>query len=714
MTSDDRGRSSSPRERPWSAADSDRCECVFEVKSDDVLLGRGSGPNDHVGNIKFRDLVHERKSEYLSTNHRQTKALIAKDIVDQVYARGGRFLKKLSPADSAKHLPEMMARRRGDDPENDRSNEDDMDPGSNVSDIYQIQKHSTVMEKAKQALRQNHRNGSLDPPEDRSSSRTKDSRRGSMGQNSVSSDHQAQGMLQNNGNGNNNWGGIQNMAIPTTLNNTNHNCQRRHGGGFENNGSNNNNNAMREIFDMQKQGFNNSSSHNQNQNFQDQIYKQQQDLIDLQNQHDMLQQQMQYQQQRQQQQQQHRQYQSHHRERDQLLQEQLELQIRQEQLRMLQEQQMQNIANSISMYKKQQDNSNDQEQQQQQYRGSDQRSNNNHHHQSRNSPPSVLNGYATYTTTLDAIEDGRQNSGDGLAVPHDMMPNNNNNNDATNNASMSSVGNLSDPSKHHLDHHKFDEKSMQMSTMMGSFKDMSVAGDHSLHGSGDTIGTIDNIPSTLAGIGLSMVHMSGISIMSMMNDSTESLFKNQQKSGNVIGAKNASWGTQNNNCSSSNNHNGTTNSNSRPLADVVESTNPAAVAAAALLGKPIPGYEKAQRRWSGGFMPPTEISAVRRANRRGSLQYTSNNSSGGNSHCHSHNNHSNNHNQDSNTMAATAMLAMAAERNQHGHNYNQYNSHMNYSGGHDMMNPSNQGYIIDNGIYDGMDTGDYNRRFNNS
>jgi len=650
MATDNRGRSNSPRPRPWSAAESDRCECVLAVKLDDVLLGRGSGPNDHVGNIKFRDLVHDRKAEYLSTNHRQTKAMIAKDIVDQVYARGGRFLKKLSPVESAKKLPGLLA-KNADGPENDRSN--DMD-SSGPCDVYQIQKHATVMEKAKQALRQNQRNGSLEPPESRASPNI-ESRRGSLGQSSVSSDHQPH-----------NWGGMQmgNMNIPTTLNNSQHgnlNGQRHHGGGYQNNN-------IQDSFD-QNQNFKNSS-HGRNQDHHQQLYQQQQDLMNLQKQHDLLQQQMQYQQQRHQ----NQQYQSQQMEMEthnQLLQEQLELQIRQEQLRQLQQQHMQKFANSMAMYKNQQDGNSDRPHQMQ--------------GQSPNSPPAVLNGYATYTTTLDAIEDGRQNSTDGLADPNDMMPNDANN----------SLSNISDGSKLH---EKFDDKSMQMSTMMGSFKDLSVHGEHSMHGSGDTVGTIDNIPSSLAG--LSMVHMSGISIMSMMNDSSDSLFKNPHKAGNDVGAKNASWG------STGSPSNATPNSSQAPLADVVESANPAAIAAAAVLGKNVPGMERAQRRWSGGFMPPTEISAVRRVNRRGSLQYTSNNQE------------SNQVNNMDNMATANAMLQMAHNQQlQQSQNFNHYNNSgngqgMGYGGGQNMMNTSNQQYMMENGAYDNQ--GDSNMAFHNN
>lgn len=109
----------------------DPSQYVTVVYPSDVLFGRGSGPNDHEGNIRFRDMVAQRKAEYMATNHRQTKAKIAKTIVDTVFASNGRFLKKLEPAEVQKlGLASGM-------------------------DIYQIVDDDTIMEKAKQALRQN-------------------------------------------------------------------------------------------------------------------------------------------------------------------------------------------------------------------------------------------------------------------------------------------------------------------------------------------------------------------------------------------------------------------------------------------------------------------------------------------------------------------------------------------------------------------------------
>ena len=104
---------------------------VNEIRATDVLFGRGSGANDHEGNIRFRYLVAERKEEYLATNHRNTKAKIAREIVDQVLGVNGRFLKRLERDDLIKlNLPlDFEAWIEADE--------------------------QTIMEKAKQALRQN-------------------------------------------------------------------------------------------------------------------------------------------------------------------------------------------------------------------------------------------------------------------------------------------------------------------------------------------------------------------------------------------------------------------------------------------------------------------------------------------------------------------------------------------------------------------------------
>jgi len=108
-------------------------ELITVLNEHDVLCGRGSGPNDHQGNIKFRGLVATRKDEYLGTNNRQRKAQIAHDIVGEVRNAKppGRFLKKLDSA---------TARRHG---------------FTRGADVYCVVNEDTALEKAKQALRQN-------------------------------------------------------------------------------------------------------------------------------------------------------------------------------------------------------------------------------------------------------------------------------------------------------------------------------------------------------------------------------------------------------------------------------------------------------------------------------------------------------------------------------------------------------------------------------
>uniref|UniRef100_A0A7S1Z609 DUF6824 domain-containing protein n=1 Tax=Trieres chinensis TaxID=1514140 RepID=A0A7S1Z609_TRICV len=103
---------------------------ILSLNPNDVLCGRGSGPNDHAGNISFRRLILSRKAEYLSTNTRSIKARIAKEIIDHVHELDppGRFLKKI---------------------ERETSNH------SGSKEAWSVVSEDVALEKAKQALRQN-------------------------------------------------------------------------------------------------------------------------------------------------------------------------------------------------------------------------------------------------------------------------------------------------------------------------------------------------------------------------------------------------------------------------------------------------------------------------------------------------------------------------------------------------------------------------------
>lgn len=67
----------------------------------DVLLGRGTGPNEHIGNIRFRarvrELIEQLSSKELLSGG-LTKSRLAKQVVDQVAEKGGVFLRQVSPS----------------------------------------------------------------------------------------------------------------------------------------------------------------------------------------------------------------------------------------------------------------------------------------------------------------------------------------------------------------------------------------------------------------------------------------------------------------------------------------------------------------------------------------------------------------------------------------------------------------------------------------
>lgn len=69
----------------------------------DVLLGRGGGTNNHVGNKNFRQLVNENKRRYIESS-KVEKPKIARDVVEiwQNLDPPGRFLQKISGGSKSK------------------------------------------------------------------------------------------------------------------------------------------------------------------------------------------------------------------------------------------------------------------------------------------------------------------------------------------------------------------------------------------------------------------------------------------------------------------------------------------------------------------------------------------------------------------------------------------------------------------------------------
>jgi hypothetical protein len=61
-----------------------------------------SGPNDHEGNIHFRNHIKERKAEYMATDNRPLTKKIAREVVDTILPSGSRFLRKANTKDRKK------------------------------------------------------------------------------------------------------------------------------------------------------------------------------------------------------------------------------------------------------------------------------------------------------------------------------------------------------------------------------------------------------------------------------------------------------------------------------------------------------------------------------------------------------------------------------------------------------------------------------------
>ena len=69
------------------------CSVLYDMNPNDILLGRGGGTNNQLGNQRFRTLVQQFQPTYL-LSRRKDKPLIARSIVLIVRKRGGRFLRK--------------------------------------------------------------------------------------------------------------------------------------------------------------------------------------------------------------------------------------------------------------------------------------------------------------------------------------------------------------------------------------------------------------------------------------------------------------------------------------------------------------------------------------------------------------------------------------------------------------------------------------------
>jgi len=102
---------------------------ITSLNDNDVLCGRGTGPNKFIGNKRFRQYVKTRKQEYSSSGPFafQDKTQIAQQVVDHVHGLGGRFVRQLK-----------KGRREGD---------------LLVDGVWREESRDVALEKAKQTLR---------------------------------------------------------------------------------------------------------------------------------------------------------------------------------------------------------------------------------------------------------------------------------------------------------------------------------------------------------------------------------------------------------------------------------------------------------------------------------------------------------------------------------------------------------------------------------
>ena len=77
---------------------------VTELNDNDVLMGRGSPSSEYTGNLRFRQLVIDRREDYLKCSRRNDKHRIAMEIIQAIHDRGGRFLQRITTLEEAERL----------------------------------------------------------------------------------------------------------------------------------------------------------------------------------------------------------------------------------------------------------------------------------------------------------------------------------------------------------------------------------------------------------------------------------------------------------------------------------------------------------------------------------------------------------------------------------------------------------------------------------
>lgn len=79
-----------------AASEAARNNYIHSCTNKDVLMGRGGKPRHHAGNQWYLSAKRSFQEDYGAAHTREEKTKISQQLVDAVYARGGRFLEKVA------------------------------------------------------------------------------------------------------------------------------------------------------------------------------------------------------------------------------------------------------------------------------------------------------------------------------------------------------------------------------------------------------------------------------------------------------------------------------------------------------------------------------------------------------------------------------------------------------------------------------------------
>jgi hypothetical protein len=85
--------SSSPTDSSHAVHNPQMKTHISTIGEYDVALGRNGFSQQHIGNRRFRKLIHSFGEEYQKTRCRQDKVRITRQVINIISQRGGRFLK---------------------------------------------------------------------------------------------------------------------------------------------------------------------------------------------------------------------------------------------------------------------------------------------------------------------------------------------------------------------------------------------------------------------------------------------------------------------------------------------------------------------------------------------------------------------------------------------------------------------------------------------